>query len=311
MAFQTHASKKNTNSEAKTSTGHNFMIGIPASYNYIAVFLTMRCNLGCPYCINLNGFEKTRKDLIYDELSAEQWIEAINKLDIKANDLPVTLQGGEPTLHKGFYEIVNGVREDIKLDLLTNMTFDVNEFIKKVNPKRFTREAKYAAIRVSYHPGQNDIDDLVKKTLKMRDAGFYVGIYGILHPETKTHIEEVMSRCISLGIDFRVKEFLGYYKGKWYGNFKYKDAIAQKSRQYCECKTTELIIGPNGDVFRCHSDLYNKRNPLGNITTNGFAIYDTYRPCYNYGYCNPCDVKIKTNRYQEYGHTSVDIINIR
>jgi hypothetical protein len=32
--------------------------------------------------------------------------------------------------------------------------------------------------------------------------------------------------------------------------------------------------------------------------------------CYNFGDCNPCDVKIKTNRFQEYGHTSVEIINI-
>jgi len=40
-------------------------------------------------------------------------------------------------------------------------------------------------------------------------------------------------------------------------------------------------------------------------------MIDEYRECYFYGDCNPCDVKIKTNRFQQYGHTSVDIIDIR
>ena len=31
------------------------------------------------------------------------------------------------------------------------------------------------------------------------------------------------------------------------------------------------------------------------------------RPCDVYGHCNPCDIKVKTNRFQEFGHTSVQI----
>ena len=40
-------------------------------------------------------------------------------------------------------------------------------------------------------------------------------------------------------------------------------------------------------------------------------MIDEYRDCYVYGDCNPCDVKVKTNRFQQFGHTSVDIIDIR
>ncbi|MFH1772635.1 MAG: hypothetical protein ABH872_07460 [Candidatus Omnitrophota bacterium] len=29
--------------------------------------------------------------------------------------------------------------------------------------------------------------------------------------------------------------------------------------------------------------------------------------CREFGYCNPCDIKVKTNRFLEAGHTAVDI----
>ena len=285
---------------------------IPSHYNYIAIFLTQACNLSCPYCINLNEKGSTRGHVSKsNHISGKDWINFINKLDIKSEGLPVTLQGGEPTLHKNFHEIIKEVRSDIKLDLLTNLMFDIDKFIANVNPAIFTRKAKYAAIRASYHPGQNNIDDLIKKTLKMADAGFYVGLYSVMLPENRPHIEEVREYCLSLGIDFRVKEYLGYLNGVWHGTYRYPDAITQSHEKYCECKTTEIIAGPNGDIYRCHSDLYAARNPIGSVLDHDFQIKDIYRPCYLYGHCNPCDIKVKTNRFQEFGYSSVDIINIK
>jgi MoaA/NifB/PqqE/SkfB family radical SAM enzyme len=244
-------------------------------------------------------------------MEARDWIDFLNSLEIDRDDLPITLQGGEPTLYKGFYDVVNGVRDDVKLDLLTNFMFDIDEFITKVDPKKFTRDAKYAAIRVSYHPGQNDIDDLVVRHHKMRDAGFYVGLYAVMTPWNEVHIKEVQEKCLSEGIDFRIKEYLGNDGDKWHGTYKYPEAISQKVEKYCECKTTELIVGPNGGVYRCHSDLYESRTPVSFVTDKDFEIEEIHRPCFVFGHCNPCDIKVKTNRFQEFGHTSVDIRNIR
>ena len=286
-------------------------IKVPKEYNYIASFLTLGCNLSCDYCINLNEKGSTRQQIFQKPMSGKDWAKAINRLDIQNGDLPVTLQGGEPTIHKDFYGIVNLVDEDIKLDLLTNMMFDVDEFIAKIDPKRFTREAKYAAIIVSYHPGQNKIEDLIFKHHKLRDAGFYVGIYAVVTPQNKEHINQAKEIFLSEGIDFRVKEYLGFDGKEWHGTYKYPEAISQKNEKYCECKTTELIISPSGHVFRCHSDLYENRTPIGHILDPNFTIEQIYRPCYLFGHCNPCDIKVKTNRHQVFGHTSVDIKNIR
>ncbi|MDK9719395.1 MAG: radical SAM protein [Trichlorobacter sp.] len=242
------------------------------------------------------------------------WIRAANRLVLRA-DLPLTLQGGEPTLFSGFYRFVNDVKPEIKMDLMTNLMFDVDRFIKEVPVWRFTREAPYAAIRVSYHPDQNDINDLISKILKLQQAGFRVGLYGIEHPasEIRAHILEVQKRCQTMGLDFRLKEFLGEYDGAMYGTFKYDESVAAQTLKQCECRTTEIIVDPAGYVYKCHADLYNTRNPMAHILDAEFNedSIDEFRDCSNYGTCNPCDVKVKTNRFQVFGHTSVEIRNIR
>jgi hypothetical protein len=247
-------------------------------------------------------------------LTTEQWIGAANRLVLR-NDLPLTLQGGEPTLFKGFYRFVNEVKPDIKMDLMTNLMFDVNAFIQNVPVWRFDRKAPYAPIRVSYHPGQNRIDDLINKTRILQDAGFRIGLFGIMHPDENiaSHILSVQDQCLNQGIDFRVKEFLGEHQGKLYGTFKYEKSVMEDEKQQCDCRTTELLVDPAGDIFRCHADLYNAREPIAHILDPAFSEDDIekLRPCHYYGDCNPCDVKIKTNRFQKFGHTSVHISNIK
>ncbi|ODS30335.1 MAG: hypothetical protein SCARUB_04552 [Candidatus Scalindua rubra] len=282
-------------------------------HNYVAFFLTLACDLRCSYCINLHGTGSRYIGAKNSHMTVKKWVESANRLNLR-DDLPLTLQGGEPTLYKGFYEIVNEVKEEVKMDLLTNMFFDVDIFIKNTPVWRFTRDAPYAAIRASYHPGQNDINVLIGKSLKMQEAGFRVGLYGILVPdeEIKNHILEVQEMCLKMGIDFRTKEFLGVYNGKLYGTFKYENSVCGNQMGACECKPTELIVDPGGYVYGCHADLYNGRNPIAHILDENFneKEIDKFRDCYFYGDCNPCDVKVKTNRFQIFGHTSVEIRNI-
>lgn len=278
---------------------------IPDHYNYIAVFLTLACNLRCSYCINLFGEEGFSKK----HLSGEEWVSALNRI-VSRPDLPLTLQGGEPSLHKDFFYIINNVKRELNIDILTNLQIDVDEFIDRVDPERLKRDAPYASIRVSYHPETMELEPLVKKTLKMQEAGFSIGIWGVLHPSQEEEVRSAQKHCKSLGIDFRFKEFLGEYQGKMYGTYRYEGSTDRKFEKAVLCKTTELIVGNQGGVYRCHSDLYEGRDPVGNITDPDYVIEDIYRPCHVFGHCNPCDVKVKTNRFQQFGHTSVDIKEI-
>lgn len=283
------------------------------NHNYVAFFLSFACNLTCDYCINLHDNRSRQEQTRRRYMTADEWIVAANRLVLRS-DLPLTLQGGEPTLYPDFYRFVNEVKPEIKMDLMTNLMFDVEDFIRNVSVGRFTREAPYAAIRVSYHPGQNNIDDLINKTMRLQNAGFRIGLYGIEHPDPAihAHIKEVKEMCLRLGLDFRTKEFLGEHSGNIYGTFKYEGCVTGKVMRQCECRTTEIIVDPSGNIFKCHSDLYNGRNPIAHILDPDFSeeTIDEFRFCDFFGDCNPCDVKVKTNRFQIFGHTSVEIRNI-
>lgn len=275
---------------------------VPESYKYIGVFLTLSCNLSCSYCINhLVGLKQGRK-----LLKSADWSRGLSRLVLN-RDIPITLQGGEPTIHNDFYGIINAIPEKFALDLMTNIQFSPEEFASKIPLSKFNRSAPYAPIRVSYHPEMMKLDDTIIKVKKMMDSGFRIGLYGVLHPSQEKEIYRAKEICEKEGIDFRTKEFLGVHEGKVYGNFAYPDAVFAQNLKSCLCKTSELLVDPFGDVFRCHHDLYNRLNTVGNILDEDFEIKDTHRPCDFYGKCNPCDIKIKNDYKQEFGHTSVNI----
>jgi len=178
-------------------------------------------------------------------------------------------------------------------------------FVARVPVSRFTRNAPYASIRVSFHPGQNNIDDLIYKALKLEGAGFRVGIYGITHPDGRIgeEVRRARDKCLKRGLDFRTKSSWGNIRAGFTG---LTGIPAQSARRYsppAECRTSELIVDPSGEVYRCHADLYSQREPVGHILEEAFdaSRLDLFRPCANFGSCNPCDVKVKTNRFQEFG----------
>lgn len=279
-------------------------IRIPEHYNYIAAFLTLACNLRCSFCINRFGGDPAPSGR---KLTGEEWIRGLNRI-VSRPDLPVTLQGGEPSLHPDFIEIVNGVRPELNIDILTNLAFDVEDFARRVPPERLRRDAPYASIRVSYHPETMDLEPLLERVLFLQHRGFSIGVWGVLHPSQEEAIWAAAERSGSLGIDFRTKEFLGVHEGSFFGTIRYQGACSGSKHIRVLCRTTELLVGPSGNVHRCHSDLYAGREPVGSIVDPAFAIDPKFRTCDAFGECNPCDVKVKTNRLQEFGHTSVEIV---
>jgi hypothetical protein len=281
-------------------------IYLPDRYNYIAAFLTLDCNIKCAYCINSFGNMNLVKKLT---MPGERWIAILDRLKCSEN-LPITLQGGEPSLHPDFVRIINNLRQDLKIDILTNLSFDVEEFINNVDPLRLKREAPYPTIRVTYHPDYMDLDQTIEKTIKIQKAGFSIGIYCIQFPWEEYRILEAKKKCNDAGILFKFKEFLGEYNGRIYGTYLNPEAIGNKKIKKCLCRTSEIIIGPNGDLFRCHHDLYKGFSRIGSLLDPELIIEDIFRECTQFGDCNPCDLKIKTNRFQIYGHSSVEIKDI-
>lgn len=278
-------------------------ISLPKEYNYVAAFLTLNCNFRCNYCIN-----RPDKKLVTRQIcSAADWISYLNRLDLP-EDLPISLQGGEPSTHPEFFTILRGIREDLNIDILTNLSFDVERLAREIPPERFLRKAPYASIRVTYHPGQSNLEQTLDKIRFLVDRGYPVGLYSIRVPGHEKLIAKVTEKVIPLGIDYRTKEYLGYSRGQVWGTYHYQEGVFSERRKNCECRTSELLIAPDGSVFRCHRDLYMDENSIGSIYGPDFhqPSYE-FRPCNKFGECNPCDLKKKTNRFQEEGHASVEI----
>ena len=274
---------------------------VPERYNYIAAFLTLRCNLGCTYC--LNAVSTLAKERV--ELSGDKWIFGLNRLNIR-EDVPITLEGGEPTKHPDFYKIVEKVKHPI--DILTNLQFDVDEFINKVDPVWFNkkRHLSYKSIRASFHPERMDLEVTLGKAVKLQNNGFNIGLFALNLPENIEQNMIMTEKAREEKIYFFIKDFLGKRDGRLFGHFKYPDALNGHKKEVI-CKIKELLIAPDGNVYRCHRDLYADENSVTNLLLKNFQIEDIFRPCKVYGSCNPCDVKLKTNRFLEMGSCSVEV----
>lgn len=272
---------------------------VPDSLNYIACFLTLECNLNCSYCINDAEQRGDRRkvfsieaDKPRTELTPDEWVRALRRLPVKA-DLPVTFQGGEPTVYwkgLGLGSILTGI--DSKADLLTNLVVRPQGFSSRLRGQigKFKRDLPYPAIRVSYHEkemkriwGEKAFEELVRHCVELGNLGLTVdpdfrksdvGIYMVDHPEN--HVTEEMKATAAGKVPLMVKDFLGVHEGELYGQYAYPystDLIARNLHPKtlsCECHTTELLIDPLGFVWRCHLYLYKaweKRTPISLFAT--------------------------------------------
>jgi molybdenum cofactor biosynthesis enzyme MoaA len=248
---------------------------LPSIYNYIGVLITLRCNFKCSYCLNWRINKKERDE--------QFWLEAIDKIE---TDLPITLSGGEPSVHKAFFPLLTNLNK--KFDLLTNLSFDVDYFIENVSVDRFQNDKGYAPIRVSFHPGFSEKINVIERVRKLMDAGFRVGVYVVETDENKPVVESL--RKIDW-IDLQVKPYIDH-------------EIKTSSEKRCKCAISEMIIGPDGNVYKCHRDLYKGEYPIGELLTMDKFQYH-YRYCSNANECHPCDIKLKRDRFGKPAYTSV------
>ena len=252
---------------------------LPNSYSYIALFLTFRCCYNCSYCINWKHLARER--------DTEYWIRCFRNLE---TDLSVTLSGGEPSLYKGFYEVINGIPQ--KIDILTNLQFDVVEFKERVSPSRFNNNQPFAPIRASFHNEFMDIKETLDKVRFLVDSGFRIGLYCVEHNSNKSIIEKLNK---IEWLDFQVKPLL---------DNKMKRSFTSG---LVKCRTSQLLINPEGKIFKCTRDLYKKENEIGFLDKVS-KIDFMYRKCHNVKECHPCDTKTKRDRFGKYGYCAVDII---
>ena len=283
-----------------TEPQNHAAIELPQTYNYVGLFLSFRCPYNCSYCIN-------RQDAVPQsgELTGAEWLAFLRRL--RPRDVPITFQGGEPGCHPEFIGLVREALHFHAVDILTNLTFDIDEFARQVPAQALNRDAPYAPIRVSYHPEQFSLEHILDRVLLMQGHGYRIGLYGIDHPEHAGERARASAVCRDAGVDFRMKSFLGQHNGRSYGELAYPEACWQSQARTCECTPSELLLAPNGGIFPCHHHLYSRNGQVGHVSRGEVELTESPQPCSSFGHCNPCDIKVKNNRFQQHGHVSVQI----
>ena len=258
---------------------------LPDSLNYVGVFLTLECNLSCSYCIN-DPEQSGQRSILFpikvkrqrNSLTPVEWARALNRIPFR-EDLPITLQGGEPMLYwkgKGLGLVLSETPH--YYDLLTNFALKPDVFAKSLNGQqgKLQRNAPYPSIRISYHAEEmnrawqgNGFAELVERCAALSEHGFRVspdkaesdvGIYMVAHPQN--HVTDEMKAVFTGRVPFETKEFLGIEEGELHGHYLYPfstDLITSGIYPHtlnCECRTTELLLDPLGFVWGCHFFLY-------------------------------------------------------
>lgn len=112
----------------------------------LAVFIRFKgCNLNCSYCDTKWANVSTAD---YTEQSPQEIVDYIKSTGISR----VTLTGGEPTLQKDFYTLLELLsKEDISAEIETNGATDISKLSKIKNRASFTMDYKCPSSDMENH----------------------------------------------------------------------------------------------------------------------------------------------------------------
>jgi SAM-dependent methyltransferase len=272
--------------------------------SYWAAFLTFNCTGDCSYCIQhicKDEFLKAKMEYSKNEVEPQEWIDFYNSLQ-KYKGQKLGVIGGEPTIYKGFFDIINGISgyyKTVTTNLKAPIFNDISSFSSNIINKEFLR------INTSFHSEIISVDEFCDKVHKLRECGFDVDQIAMVdHPTS--NFRYYYNEFIKRGVALTPQTFLGKVNNvllpnpefdiaKDYNEHGITDFAIYNQGFSCEeknnvlCMTRRFMVAPDGGLYRCHYHLYSKRGVLGNIQDEEFSVFSDYIKCSDFGYCNPCD----------------------
>jgi SAM-dependent methyltransferase len=268
---------------------------------YWAAFLTFVCTGNCSYCIQhvcKDEFVQARAEYEKNKLSGKEWLEYYNKLQ-RWGGQRLGLIGGEPTMHPDFFEIVNGLEGYYKTVTTNLSTTAINGFGELIEDKSSIR------VNTSFHPDIIDVDNFAHRIHLLREQGFNVDQIAMVdHPGVD--FRRYHTEFVKRGITITPQTFLGKYNGELFPNDEsslakdygetginnqelYKFGFSCQEKKETICHTGRFLVAPDGGVYRCHYQLYSRRDKQGDVKDFQMPIDQDFRMCNDFGFCNPCD----------------------
>ena len=260
------------------------------------LYLTEQCNLNCVYCFVGSNIEAQKDKLTHEELSD------CLKQAAAFGILRCTLTGGEPTLHKGFEDLITqGASLGMHMVLATNGTKLSSETIKKLassgigsiqisldalDSEQFGRLTRSSSLYLTVIEG-------IKEVVR---SGIPVSIKAVLTKQNIVGVENLINQCVELGVkDIKLQNFEPGLAGRGQADFfiteeeaaNLEALVGQKHRDFgadvkialvltgekwrqgnfrpCRHALSGLGILANGDVTLCDRFGHDQRMVIGNV----------------------------------------------
>jgi radical SAM protein with 4Fe4S-binding SPASM domain len=277
--------------------------------------LTKNCNLKCIYC-----YADAGKNAIKDikDQSLDFWTKTIDQLFGLNKNATINITGGEPTVYKYFWNVVEYSKSrGFKLTLITNGSNSKNKDIQKYVDYFYSIEVSIDSLREevnsltrgknSLFPAQKFIDTLIEKGMKPT-------IMVVVSKYNKRYLYEFYDKYKSsaiiryqpmynmgrgeklIRISITGKEYYNILKSQniemMKGDISYKRNMKY---MWCGMGKNVLSIEANGNVYPCQLMHHDKFN-LGNLNKQSLEEIWLNSPYQDHSVdlieeCNSCEVK--------------------
>lgn len=273
----------------------------------IEIDLTNACNHRCSFCVWGDYIQTTRATLPFEVV-----IQCLNDLKLLGTKSINWTGGGEPTLHKEFYKLLNySSKLGLENGLITNASLIREEYDEQLLDQLVWLRASMAGGNAEHYRKIQGADDFEKvlsnlKRLSMKRTSRHSKIsLGIAMLVTRDNLSSVMSlvdRSIDLGIDYlqlREDMFMLESDKLWWNEearlvieeaenrvqstmLKILGATYQKAQRHLEypqkCHAHHFVLGINaeGYVAFCKNTRDNPDFYIGNLKEQSFSeIWET------------------------------------
>jgi len=255
------------------------------------------CNYKCTYCHAPKPGNPGVRDARY--ISVMEWVKIWEELYDRYGTWEIHISGGEPFTYPNFMQILIELSKIHFLSVVTNLSFDVEYFVKSLTPDRVQIES-------SFHPEFVDIDTFVRKLKILKENGFEPTVNFVPWPPFLKMMKEVKEKVESIGCILSLQPFIGVYEGREYPrgytdeelkyfeifdsdmanrmiiDFKTEGKAETTKGKLCRMGQNYCFIHPDGEASRCCRD---HTISLGNLIDRTFKFLEEPVPC-NADSCN-------------------------
>jgi MoaA/NifB/PqqE/SkfB family radical SAM enzyme len=238
--------------------------------------LTYACNYRCPYCA---------LPAPVPHRPVKEWLRAWERVHRLYGRSTIYMSGGEPSVYPGFYDLVRGLAGMHKVDVCTNLSWDVARLLPELSPEQIT-------ISATFHPTQVESAEFLAKAERVKD---YLpkrwppkgSVYFVAHPGQMGRMAEYAAAMEERGLvlvplplmvagepgnseeEKKAIAEASPNKGFGDGKLEYQLKTLSPEGRLCRAGQRYAHIRGDGGVSRCtrHED-----RALGDFFSEGFRL---------------------------------------